>query len=367
MPAIPFLSPEADISIPAPFPADRSWHTPSISKAPSNRSQEIDRQFPKPDVTCGDSLVTGRDQEGGADVAIDLVEQVHHLIGGFTRTFAAKARWRANPVARFLRIALRKRRIALDHSIVWITGAGKGIGRALALELAASGHVVAASARTEADLKSLIEEASAKGGEVHTYRLDITDQEDARAVVRSIEEDLGPIGLAVLNAGTHAEISGASFDLETFRHVVDTNLSGTANCLAAILPPLVERRHGHVAVVASVAGYRGLPTAGAYAASKAGLIALSEAMKPELEAVGVQLQLINPGFVETPLTRQNTFAMPFLMPPEQAARAIVRGLGSKRFEIVFPWQMALAMRFLRLLPYPLLFGLTQRMVRPPRA
>lgn len=254
----------------------------------------------------------------------------------------------------------------MDHSIVWITGAGKGIGRALALELAASGHVVAASARTEADLDFLIAEARDRGGEVHAYRLDITNEEEAQAIVRSIEQELGPIGLAVLNAGTHAETSGAAFDLKAFRHVVDTNLSGAANCLAAVLPPLVVRRRGHVAIMASVAGYRGLPTAGAYAASKAGLIALFEAMAPELATVGVQLQLISPGFVDTPLTRQNSFAMPFLIPPERAAKIFARGLGTKRYEIVFPWQTALAMRVLRLLPYPLFFALTRRMVRAPR-
>ena len=176
----------------------------------------------------------------------------------------------------------------MTKRIVWITGAGKGIGRALALELAKSGDVVVASARTATDLETLIEEARAIGGAVHAFALDITDASAARTVVEQIEAEVGPIDVAVLNAGTHAEISGTRFDLDTFRRVIDTNLCGSANCLAAVLPLLVSRRKGHVAVVASLAGYRGLPTAGAYAASKAGLMALCEALQPELASAGVR-------------------------------------------------------------------------------
>lgn len=254
----------------------------------------------------------------------------------------------------------------MNARIVWITGAGKGIGRALALALAASGDVVAASARTVSDLDGLAAEAKQMRGAVHPYPLDIADTETARETVARIERELGPIDLAVLNAGTHAEISGASFDLDTFRRVVDVNLIGAANCLAAILPVLVARKAGQVCVVGSLAGYRGLPTAGAYAASKAGLIALCEAMKPELDAAGVRLQLISPGFVDTPLTQRNSFQMPFLITPEKAVQSILRGLKSPRFEIAFPWQMALVMRVLRLLPYPVLFRITRLMVREPR-
>ena len=255
----------------------------------------------------------------------------------------------------------------LSKRIVWITGAGKGIGRALALRLAQKGDLIAASARNQDDLAGLVVEAGAAGGTVAAYPLDITDAAAVAETVARIERDLGPISLAVLNAGTHAETSGANFDLARFRAVLDTNLVGAANCLAAVLPPMVMRRGGQVAVTASLAGYRGFPTAGAYAASKAGLIALSEAMKPELDAVGVKLQLISPGFVDTPLTRKNTFAMPFLISTDKAVDAIERGLKSKKFEIAFPATMAFAMRVMRLLPYWLLFALTRHMVRTPRA
>lgn len=251
-----------------------------------------------------------------------------------------------------------------DH-IVWITGAGKGIGRALALELAKPGTIVAASARTEIDLEHLAADAKSAGGDIRVYPFDITDAAAADVTVARIELDLGPIDLAVLNAGTHAEISGASFDLAVFRRVVDTNLYGAANCLAALLPRFVRRGAGHLALVSSLAARPGLPTAGAYAASKAGLNALSEAIAPELDTVGITTTLIEPGFVDTPLTRRNGFAMPFLIDAEKAASIIADGLKRRKSKISFPWQMTLAIGLLRLLPRRLLFVITRAMVRTP--
>ena len=254
----------------------------------------------------------------------------------------------------------------MTNRIVWITGAGKGIGRALALELARPGTIIAASARTAADLDQLAADARLAGGDIRAYPFDVTDAAAAEAVVARIEQDLGSIDLAILNAGTHAEISGASFDLSTFRRVVETNLFGAANCLAAVLPRLVRRGGGHLALVSSLAARPGLPTAGAYAASKAGLTALSESIGPELANVGITTTLIEPGFVDTPLTRKNTFAMPFLIGPEKAARIIAHGLERKKSTISFPWQMTLAIGVLRLLPRRLLFAVTRGMVRAPR-
>mgnify|MGYP000489330444 CR=1 FL=1 len=243
----------------------------------------------------------------------------------------------------------------------WITGAGTGIGRGLALALAARGMTVAASARTEADLVSLA--AEARPGAILPVPLDVTDEAAVGAAVTRIEAEAGPITLAILNAGTNSEVSAQKFDTARFAHVVDTNLMGAVHCLGALLPLLRQRRAGRVAVVASVAGYRGLPTSSAYAASKAGLIAMTESLKPELEADHVELTLINPGFVDTPLTRKNTFPMPFLIDNDEAVRAIIGGLERGRFEIVFPWQMSLAMKILGSLPYGPFFAITRRMVR----
>lgn len=244
----------------------------------------------------------------------------------------------------------------------WVTGAGTGIGRALALALAARGMTVAASARTEADLLSLADEAG-RPGAILPVPLDVTDEAAVRAAVARIEAEAGPITLAILNAGTNSEVSAQKFDTGKFAHVVDTNLMGAVYSLGAVLPLLRQRRAGRVAVVASVAGYRGLPTSSAYSATKAALIALSEALKPELETEGVELTLINPGFVDTPLTRKNSFPMPFLIDTDAAVRAIMSGLERGRFEIVFPWQMTLLMKLLGSLPYGPFFAITRRLVR----
>ncbi len=245
--------------------------------------------------------------------------------------------------------------------VVWITGAGKGIGRALARRLAHDGWTVAASARTGKDLSSL--SAECQPDRVHGFPLDVSDLALTEATVAEIERQLGELDLVVFNAGTHVTMTAENFSVETFRHLTEVNLMGTVNGLAQIVPRFIGRKRGHIAVVASLAGYRGLPTSAAYGATKAGLINMCEALKPELEPHGVRLTLINPGFVETPLTDRNDFPMPFLIPVEEAIDRIVDGLARSAFEITFPWRFAVLMRALRVLPDRLFFTLTRRMVR----
>jgi short-subunit dehydrogenase len=247
-----------------------------------------------------------------------------------------------------------------------LTGAGKGIGRAVAHELARRGRTVAASARTEDDLTTLATATAALPGSVHPYPVDVTDRPAVAGTVRAIEVDLGPIELAILNAGTHRPVRAEALDVDVFRGLMETNYFGTVHGLAAVLPQFLARRRGRIAVVASVAGYRGLPTAAAYGASKAALINMCEALKPELDRHGVRLTLVNPGFVRTPLTDRNRFPMPFLMAPEAAARRIVDGLDGRRFEITFPRRFTWSLKLLRCLPYPLFFAATRRLV-PDRA
>lgn len=244
--------------------------------------------------------------------------------------------------------------------IVWITGAGTGIGRALALRMAETGWTVAISARTESDLVSL---AAAQPGRIHPYRLDVTDAAAVTATAKAIATELGVIDLAIFNAGTYHRTSATDFDLSKLASMVDLNITGTLNCLAATMPAMIARRGGHIAVVASVSGYVGLPGASGYGATKAALINMCESLKPELEAEGVRLQLINPGFVKTPLTDKNDFPMPFLIEVDAAVDHIMAGLTAPRFEMAFPLQMALAMKSLRNVPHWLKFAATRRMVR----
>ena len=247
--------------------------------------------------------------------------------------------------------------------VVWITGAGKGIGRALALRYARLGHTVAASARTKTDLQSLAAEAEPLDGAIRPYALDVTDASAVPVAVAAIEHDLGRIDRAVLNAGTHIPTPVGAFSPGAWRTLLDVNVMGTVNCLAALFEDRAHRRGCRIAVVASVAGYRGLPSASAYGATKAALINMCEALKPELDALGIAVQLVNPGFVETPLTDKNDFPMPFLISAEEAARRIVDGLARDRFEIAFPTRFVMIMKMLRLLPHALFFPITRRMVR----
>ncbi len=245
--------------------------------------------------------------------------------------------------------------------IAWVTGAGKGIGRTLAKRLSEEGWTVAVSARTVDDLTSLAAECPPGG--IHPYPLDVTDLAQTESTVSDIERQIGTPDLVVFNAGTHIPMSADGFSVKTFRRLVETNLMGTVNGLGQIIPRFIKRGRGHIAVVASLAGYRGLPSSAAYGATKAGLINMCEALKPELERHGVRLTLINPGFVETPLTDKNDFPMPFLIPVEDAVEYIVRGLQKPTFETTFPRRFAFLMKLLRILPDRLFFFLTRRMIQ----
>jgi short-subunit dehydrogenase len=244
--------------------------------------------------------------------------------------------------------------------LAWITGAGSGIGRALVLRLASAGWTVAVSARSAADLDSLAAEAP---GRIEVFPLDVTDKARAMATVDAIETRFGPLDLAVLNAGTYRPVTATSFSTTAWREMVDVNIMGTVNCLAAIMPRMTLRGSGHIGVVSSLTGHVGLPSASAYGATKAALINMCEALHPELEAEGVKLSVINPGFVDTPLTRKNDFPMPFLISPEEAARRIMRGLEAGKFEISFPTRMSLLIKLLALLPHSLRLAVTRPMVR----
>jgi NAD(P)-dependent dehydrogenase (short-subunit alcohol dehydrogenase family) len=247
--------------------------------------------------------------------------------------------------------------------VVWITGAGKGIGRALALKCAEEGFTVVVSARTASDLAALETQARNMRGTIHAFPLDITDAHLVAAVVVDVERTLGPIDLAVLNAGTHLPTPIVDFTPETVRALFEVNVMGTVNCLSALFVKREARRGCRIAVVASLAGYRGLPGASAYGGTKAALINMCEALKPECEIFGISLNVINPGFVKTPLTEKNDFPMPFLISAEAAAERIFSSLEVTRFETTFPTRFALIIKMLRLLPDRLYFPITRRILR----
>lgn len=245
-------------------------------------------------------------------------------------------------------------------SVVWLTGASTGIGRETALQMARAGRVVAVSARGADKLESLAGEVAGARGSIHPYPLDVTDREAAKTTFEAIEREVGEIALALLAAGSHHPVEAAAFDAGELEALLRINVLGTANCLEPLMKAMIARRRGHIAIVSSVAGYCGLPTAAYYGATKAALINMAEALKFDLDPAGVRLQLIDPGFVRTPLTDKNDFEMPFLMEVEDAAKRIIDGLESKRFEITFPRRFTYMLKLMRCLPYPLYFPLVAR-------
>ncbi|MEK9644440.1 MAG: SDR family NAD(P)-dependent oxidoreductase [Alphaproteobacteria bacterium] len=237
------------------------------------------------------------------------------------------------------------------YPLVWITGASKGIGRALAIRFARAGSTVAASARSADALAVLARDAESLPGRVVPLPLDVTDAAAVAAALGNLIDAEGLPDLVVMNAGTHIPVDGMSPTSADFKALLDLNVMGTVHVLEAVVPRMVARRAGRLAIVASIAGYRGLRTASAYGASKAALINMSEALRVELADAGVVLQLVNPGFVDTPLTEENEFPMPFLMSADKAAERFYRGLHSSRFEITFPKRFTWILKALRLLPY----------------
>lgn len=242
--------------------------------------------------------------------------------------------------------------------LAWITGASSGLGKTLAEKMANNGWRVVISARSEGELTVI----AATHKNLFAAPCDITDEEGVSSVIASIEAEHGAIDLAVFNAGTHQPVRADELKNSDFQKLVNINLLGTVNCMTAMSSRMIRRRTGHIAVVASVAGYRGLPTSAAYGMTKAGLINMTEALKPEFDLYNVKLQLISPGFVKTPLTDKNDFDMPFIMEPDAAADAFYKGLMSKKFEVVFPWQMSLIMKTLRLLPNWLALKITKNFI-----
>jgi len=240
---------------------------------------------------------------------------------------------------------------------VWITGASAGIGRALAERMAREGHTVAISARGAKALDAL---AKAMPDRLHAFPMDVGDRDAVRATVAAICARFGQIDIAVLNAGTHKPMSLDRFSSDTVRLLLETNVMGVAYAMEALLPAMLARHGGRIAVVSSVAGWRGLPTGAAYGASKAALHNLVESLKFDADKAGLTLQIINPGFVKTPLTDQNPFPMPFLISAEQAAERIAAGLKTDSFEITFPRRFTWQLKLLRMLPYRWYFPLVHK-------
>tara|TARA_Y100001970_G_C14210691_1_gene846713 strand:+ start:132 stop:884 length:753 start_codon:yes stop_codon:yes gene_type:complete len=230
---------------------------------------------------------------------------------------------------------------------IWITGASSGIGRALALKFSKEGWQVAASARRE----SLLNDIAKSNKNIFSFPLDVTNSENCIKVFSQIKEEFNEIDLSIFCTGVHDPKSEKELNLESISRIMNTNFFGTINSINAVYKYFKEKKSGHISILSSVAGYRGLPTGGAYCASKSALTTYAESLYFDLKRYNVRVSVVSPGFIKTPMTDLNDFPMPMIKSPEYAAEKIFDGLTkSNAFEIHFPKQFTFIMKFLKILP-----------------
>ncbi|MDA9641298.1 SDR family NAD(P)-dependent oxidoreductase [Alphaproteobacteria bacterium] len=235
----------------------------------------------------------------------------------------------------------------------FITGASSGIGAALAVQLTAAGHQVSAVARRQQRLAALSKQLDA----FHGYVADVGDAESLATAIHKAKAKSGPIDVAILNAGIYQPQDGIKIDPQIYANHMTINYLGVVNALAGLVPDMVRDGEGHIAIVSSVAGWRGLPKSAAYGPTKAALISLAESLYFDLVPHGLKIQVICPGFVDSEATAVNDFEMPDLISADSAASAIISGMQGHDFSINFPKSFTRKMGLLRLLPDRLFFRL----------
>ena len=250
---------------------------------------------------------------------------------------------------------------AWSHARVWVIGASTGIGAAIARALLVAGARIALSARSEDKLREVAGTAAIARGQALIAPLDFTRGTEITDAWDRVRAAWGGCDLVLVVAGTHKEIRAWELTKAAADALLEINLNGPIATIATVLPAHLAQGNGAIGVVSSVAGYRGLPKALIYGASKAALINFTEALYLDLHPKGIGVYLINPGFVQTPLTDKNAFKMPALISAEEAAAATLAGLRRGLFEIHYPRRFTNAMKILRLLPYRLYFAVVRRM------
>ncbi|MBM3590658.1 MAG: SDR family NAD(P)-dependent oxidoreductase [Alphaproteobacteria bacterium] len=242
----------------------------------------------------------------------------------------------------------------------WLIGASSGIGFELAKKLCANGYNVVISSRSFENLSQLketvlLDKKQSKNpqqfGEIHIEIVDVASYENVKKSWQSILNKFEKIDLAIFASALYERMNLENFDIDFAKKTMDINFNGFLNFLHVITPEFFKNKSGHIATIASVAGYRGLPQSFCYGASKSAIINLCEGIYPELRANNIDISVINPGFVKTRLTEKNNFDMPFIISAQEASSYIYKGLMAKKFEIHFPKKFTLILKFLRIIPY----------------
>ena len=243
---------------------------------------------------------------------------------------------------------------------IWISGASSGIGKALALKFANEGWQVAASARRE----NLLNEISELNENISSFPLDVTNKDDCKETFELIKNKYQNIDICFFSTGTWDPKKEKEIDVDQIKKVMEVNFFGTLNCIKAVEKYFREKNSGHISIVSSIAGYRGLPNSTGYGASKAALNNFAESLYFDFGRYNVRVSLVSPGFIKTPMTDKNEFKMPFLKTAEFAADKIYKGLiNGSSFEIDFPKELTLILKFLKILPDWLYFKIIRKLTK----
>ena len=242
---------------------------------------------------------------------------------------------------------------------IWITGASSGIGKAVAEKFAAEGWKVAVSARRKELLQDMAKEKN-----ISSFPLDVTDRSQINSVFQNILKEFGNIDICLFSSGTYEPKDEQNIDPDKIKNVINVNFLGVIDCVKTVEEYFKNKKTGHISIVSSIAGYRGLPNSSGYGPSKAALTNFCESIYFDFKKFGVRVSVISPGFIKTPLTDKNEFPMPFLKTVDYAANQIFNGLvKSNAFEIHFPKGLTLTLKFLRILPYKLYLFLVDKLVK----
>jgi short-subunit dehydrogenase len=240
-----------------------------------------------------------------------------------------------------------------SQKVVFITGASSGIGRGLAIELGRRGATLGLLARRAETLDGIVKEVEAAGGRALALPADVKDAAAVRGAAEKVRAKCGRVDVLIANAGIGVTTDARDLRAEEVADVIGVNVLGAVNSVTAVLPEMVEQKSGHLVVISSLAAYRGLPKSGAYCASKAAVSAFFESLRVDLRGSGVDVTIIHPGFIKTPLTAGREAQMPYLMELDDAVKKIIRAIEARKKSYAFPWQLATIVRAAMLMPVPL--------------
>lgn len=246
-----------------------------------------------------------------------------------------------------------------SNKVVLITGASSGIGRALGIALAKRGASVGLLARRREALNQIVDEIQAFGGKALALPADVTHADEVKAAACQLRRHFSYIDLLVANAGIGGTTYAVDLCEKEVAQLIRVNVLGVVNSVTAVTPHMIERGSGHLVAISSLASYRGLPKSAAYCASKAGVSAMFESLRIDLRHTGVDVSLIHPGFIKTPLTAGRK-RMPYLMELDDAVEKIIWAIEKRKKSYAFPWQLATIVRACMILPIPVYDWIAER-------